>query len=66
MSDFEKELADMAEQAEQQPEEQLPSIEEQKQIVAELKKLEEAGELTQEALEKHFAKFYAKTDAPIH
>ncbi len=66
MSDFEKELEAMAQQAEDQPEEKLPSIEEQKQVVAELKKLEEAGELTPEVLEKHFGKFYAKSDAPIH
>lgn len=66
MSDFEKELQDMVEGAEDQVEEKLPTIEEQKRIAAELKKLEEAGELTPEILEEYFGKFYAKTDAPIH
>ncbi len=66
MSDFEKELQEMAQGAEDQPEEKLPTIEEQKRIAAELKKLEEAGELTPEVLEEYFGKFYAKTDTPIH
>ncbi|GAM59366.1 chromosome segregation ATPase [Vibrio ishigakensis] len=66
MSDFEKELQEMAQGAEEQPEEKLPTIEEQKRIAAELKKLEEAGELTPEVLEEYFGKFYAKTDTPIH
>ncbi|OBT09473.1 chromosome partitioning protein ParA [Vibrio sp. UCD-FRSSP16_10] len=66
MSDFEKDLEAMAAEAEDQPEQQLPSIEEQKQIAAELKKLEEAGELTPEVLEQYFGKFYAKNEAPIH
>ncbi|GEA50706.1 hypothetical protein VIN01S_15100 [Vibrio inusitatus NBRC 102082] len=66
MSDFEKDLEAIALEAEDQPEEKLPSIEEQKQIVEELKKLEAAGELTPEILEQHFGKFYAKSDAPIH
>ncbi len=66
MSDFEKELQEMAQSAEDQPEEKLPTIEEQKRIAAELKKLEEAGELTPEVLEEYFGKFYAKTDTPIH
>lgn len=66
MSDFEKELQEMAQGAEDQPEEKLPTIEEQKRIAAELKKLEDAGELTPEVLEEYFGKFYAKTDTPIH
>lgn len=36
---------------EKEPELPVPSIEEQKRIVAELKRLEEAGELTPEILE---------------
>ena len=35
-----------------EPELPIPSIEEQKRIVAELKRLEEAGELTPEILEE--------------
>ncbi|WP_261818048.1 restriction endonuclease subunit S [Vibrio gallicus] len=66
MSDFEKELQDMADNVADQLEEQLPTIDEQKRIAAELKKLEEAGELTPEVLEKYFGKFNNKTDAPIH
>ncbi|CAM3066871.1 restriction endonuclease subunit S [Vibrio rarus] len=66
MSDFEKDLEAMVEEAQDQPEQQLPSIEEQKQIAAELKKLEEAGELTPEVLEQYFGKFYAKNEAPVH
>ncbi len=37
---------------EQEPELPVPSIEEQKKVVAELKRLEEAGELTPEILEE--------------
>ncbi|CAM4209256.1 MULTISPECIES: hypothetical protein [Vibrio] len=66
MSDLEKELASMAEQAGDQPEEKLPSIEEQKKIAAELKKLEEAGELTPEILEQYFGKFYSESETPVH
>ncbi|UPW19514.1 ATPase [Agarivorans sp. TSD2052] len=36
---------------EQEPELPIPSMEEQKAVVAELKRLEEAGELTPEILE---------------
>ncbi|GGB06096.1 MULTISPECIES: hypothetical protein [Agarivorans] len=36
----------------QEPELPVPSIEEQKKVVAELKRLEEAGELTPEILEE--------------
>ncbi|BEU04523.1 hypothetical protein OAG1_33230 [Agarivorans sp. OAG1] len=37
---------------EKEPELPVPSMEEQKKIVAELKRLEEAGELTPEVLEE--------------
>jgi restriction endonuclease S subunit len=66
MSDFDKELAEMMKQEQEKEEIQLPSIDEQKAIVAELKRLETQGELTPEILEAHFGKFYANTDAPIH
>lgn len=66
MSDFEKELQEMVQQEADKPEEAFPSIEEQKAIVAELKRLEEAGELTPEVLEAHFGKFSADNNAPIH
>lgn len=39
---------------ESEPDIPLPSMEEQKRIVAELKALEEKGELTPEVLEKYF------------
>ncbi len=66
MSDFEKEMAELTQDMQETPEEQLPSLEEQKAVVAKLKELEAKGELTAEVLEKHFGKFYAKTDNPIH
>lgn len=66
MSDFEQELAEMVQAETDAPEVQLPSIDEQKAIVAELKKLEEEGKLTPEVLEQHFGKFYAETDTPVH
>ena len=66
MSDFEKDLEQMSQQAGDEPEEKLPSLEEQKAVVAELKKLEAEGKLTPEVLEQHFGKFNNKTDAPIH
>ncbi|WP_070971921.1 chromosome partitioning protein ParA [Vibrio sonorensis] len=66
MSDFEKELEILSQEAGDEPEVALPSIEEQKAIAAELKKLEAEGKLTPEILEQYFGKFYAKTDAPIH
>ncbi len=66
MSDFQQELAAMTEQAEQEPEVKLPSLEEQKAIVAELKKLEEQGQLTPEVLEQYFAQFSATAAAPVH
>lgn len=66
MSDFEKELEDMALEVGEEPEVKLPSIEEQKAIVEKLKELEAQGKLTPEVLEQYFGQFYAKTDAPIH
>ncbi len=66
MSDFEKELEQMTEEAGNEPEVALPTLEEQKAVVEELKRLEAEGKLTPEVLEAHFGKFYAKTDAPIH
>ncbi|MER2498921.1 restriction endonuclease subunit S [Vibrio neptunius] len=66
MSDFEKELEQMSQEMSDELEVALPSLEEQKAIAAELKKLEEAGELTPEILEQYFGKFYSKTDKPIH
>ncbi|WP_295891426.1 restriction endonuclease subunit S [uncultured Vibrio sp.] len=66
MSDFEKELEQMAQQTAEEPEVKLPSLDEQKAVVAELKKLEAEGKLTPEILEAHFGQFYAKSDAPVH
>ena len=66
MSDFEKELELMSQQISEEPEVALPSIDEQKKIAAELKRLEAAGELTPEVLEQYFGQFYAKSDAPVH
>ncbi|CAM2934892.1 MULTISPECIES: chromosome partitioning protein ParA [Vibrio] len=66
MSDFEKELEQMTQEAGNEAEVSLPSIEEQKAIVAELKRLEAEGKLTPEILEQHFGKFNAKNEAPIH
>ncbi|MFG0770374.1 restriction endonuclease subunit S [Vibrio plantisponsor] len=66
MSDFEKELEQMTQEVGNEPEVSLPSIEEQKAIVAELKRLEAEGKLTPEILEEHFGKFNAKNGAPIH
>ncbi|MCF7361636.1 chromosome partitioning protein ParA [Vibrio diazotrophicus] len=66
MSDFEKELEQMTQEAGNEGEVSLPSIEEQKAIVAELKRLEAEGKLTPEILEQHFGKFNAKNEAPIH
>ena len=43
MSDFEKELEQMTQEMGDEPEVQLPSIEEQKAIVAEFKRLEAEG-----------------------
>lgn len=66
MSDFEKELEAMTVEMGDEPEVKLPSMEEQKKIAAELKKLEEAGELTPEVLEQYFGQFNNKSNTPIH
>jgi restriction endonuclease S subunit len=66
MSDFEKELEQMASQVESEPEVALPSIEEQREIAAELKRLEAEGKLTQEVLEQYFGKFNKDNQTPIH
>lgn len=66
MSDFEQQLQAMSEEANQEPEVKLPSLEEQKQIAAELKKLEAEGKLTPEVLEHYFGQFAQKGGAPIH
>lgn len=66
MSDFEKELAQMAQEANSEEEVKLPSLEEQKLIVETLKKLEAEGKLTPEVLEQHFGQFNPKSGNPIH
>ncbi len=66
MSDFEKELEAMVAETGDEPEVALPSIEEQKAIVEEFKKLEAEGKLTPEVLEAHFGQFNKKSDKPIH
>ena len=45
MNDFEKELELISQEAGDEPEVKLPSLEEQQEIVAELKKLEAEGKL---------------------
>ncbi|EPM1918488.1 restriction endonuclease subunit S [Vibrio parahaemolyticus] len=66
MNDFEKELAQISQDAAEEPEVKLPSLEEQKAIAAELKKLEAKGKLTPEILEQYFGKFNQKNSVPIH
>ncbi|HHX8435232.1 TPA: restriction endonuclease subunit S [Vibrio diabolicus] len=66
MNDFEKELEQISQEAAQEPEVKLPSLEEQKAIVAELKKLEAEGKLTPKVLEQHFGKFNQKNSVPVH
>lgn len=65
MSDFEKELELMSQEMGDEPEVKLPSLEEQKAVVAELKRLEAEGKLTPEVLDEHFGKFNQK-NTPIH
>lgn len=65
MSDFEKELEAMSQEMGDEPEVALPSIEEQKAVVAKLKQLEAEGKLTPEVLEQYFGQFNAKK-TPIH
>ncbi|QSA20170.1 restriction endonuclease subunit S, partial [Vibrio furnissii] len=62
MSDFEKELELMSQEMGDEPEVALPSLEEQKAIAAELKKLEAEGKLTPEVMEQYFGQFFAKSD----
>jgi hypothetical protein len=66
MSDFEKELEQMSQEAGAEDEVALPTLEEQKSVVAELKRLEAEGKLTPEVLEKHFGKYNKKSTKPIH
>ncbi|WED23832.1 restriction endonuclease subunit S [Vibrio sp. JC009] len=66
MSDFEKELEQMSQEMANEPEEKLPTLEEQKAIVAELKKLEAEGKLTPEVMEQYFGKFNQENQVPVH
>jgi len=66
MTDYEEELKAISEQVDGEAEQPLPSIEEQKAVVAKLKKLEAEGKLTPEILDEHFGKFNDKNSAPIH
>ncbi|TXY75717.1 restriction endonuclease subunit S [Vibrio cholerae] len=66
MNDFEKELELMSQQVAEEPETQLPSLDEQKAIAEKLKQLEAGGKLTPEVLEAYFGQYYAKTETPIH
>ncbi|EII3092753.1 restriction endonuclease subunit S [Vibrio cholerae] len=66
MNDFEKELELMSQQVAEEPETQLPSLDEQKAIAEKLKQLEAKGKLTPEVLEAYFGQYYAKTETPIH
>ncbi|CAM3637054.1 hypothetical protein VA7868_03759 [Vibrio aerogenes CECT 7868] len=67
MSDFDKALEDMAAQAPEKKEEvKLPSLEEQKEVVAKLKQLEAEGKLTPEVLESFFGQFADDADVPVH
>ncbi len=66
MSDFEKDLEQMSQEMGDEPEIALPTLEEQKAIVDELKRLEAEGKLTPEVLEEHFGKFYTETGKPVH
>ncbi|MDB1125805.1 restriction endonuclease subunit S [Vibrio algarum] len=66
MSDFEKELQDLSIEMGDEEETKLPTMEEQRAVVEELKKLEAEGKLTPEVLEKHFGQFNKNSDKPIH
>lgn len=66
MSDLEKELENMALEMGTEDETKLPTLEEQKAVVEELKRLEKEGKLTPEVLEKHFGQFNKDSDKPIH
>ncbi|PMH43167.1 chromosome partitioning protein ParA [Vibrio sp. 10N.286.49.B3] len=66
MSDFEKELEQLTVDMGDTPEVKLPTLEEQKAVVAKLKALEAEGKLTPEVLEQHFGQFQSEDDAPLH
>ncbi len=66
MNDFEDELQSLQLEGEGEPEVKLPTLEEQKKIVAELKQLEDEGKLTPEVLEYYFSKFNPDNTTPIH
>ncbi|NOE83756.1 restriction endonuclease subunit S [Vibrio cholerae] len=66
MNDFEKVLELMSQQVAEEPETQLPSLDEQKAIAEKLKQLEAEGKLTPEVLDAYFGQYYAKTETPIH
>ncbi|MDC0610563.1 restriction endonuclease subunit S [Vibrio sp.] len=66
MSDFEKELEQMIDDDSAEEEVKLPTMEEQRAIVAKLKQLEAEGKLTDEVLEEHFSQFFNENDRPVH
>lgn len=66
MSDLKKDIEKMSQEANTEPEVKLPTLEEQKAVVAKLQKLEQEGKLTPEILEEHFAQFNVKNTTPIH
>ncbi|AUI88472.1 chromosome partitioning protein ParA [Vibrio azureus] len=66
MKDFETELEMIAQEAAQEKDVKLPSLEEQKEVVAKLKKLEAEGKLTPEVLEQHFGQFNQTNATPVH
>ncbi|MDW6005136.1 chromosome partitioning protein ParA [Vibrio mangrovi] len=66
MNDFEQELAGLAAQEFGEEETKLPSLDEQKAVVAKLKELEAQGKLTPEVLEAHFGQFAADAEGPVH
>ena len=65
-NDIENELNQISAEMTDAPETPLPSIEEQKAIVAKLKQLEAEGKLTPEVLEEHFGKFNDEDARPVH
>ncbi|MGL5430603.1 MAG: restriction endonuclease subunit S [Vibrio sp.] len=66
MNDFEQELELISQQAAQEPETKLPSLEEQKAIAEQLKQLEAQGKLTPEVLESYFGQYYSTQQTPVH
>lgn len=65
-NDIEKELDQISSEMTDAPETPLPSLEEQKVVVAKLKQLEAEGKLTPEVLEEHFGKFNDQDARPVH